>query len=71
MKRYYTAKEVQDMLGIGCQRIAQSLVRSMNAELAAKGYWVERGRFRYPSFMRSIRSYLAIWIGERTMVKLH
>ncbi len=52
---YYTAKEVQKLLGLGSIRTAQLRIKSMNEELQARGYWIERGKIprkffheRYP-----------------------
>lgn len=44
MKHFYTTKEVQQMLCLGTSRTALNRIQSMNAELEAKGYWVERGK---------------------------
>lgn len=44
MKHFYTAKEVQEMLCLGTSRTALNRIQSMNAELEAKGFWVERGK---------------------------
>lgn len=44
MKQFYTASEVKEMLNIGHIRTAQMRVKSMNDELKAKGYWIERGK---------------------------
>ncbi|MNW46840.1 hypothetical protein D3C74_241530 [compost metagenome] len=41
---YYTTAEVQQLLGLGTIRTAQMRVKSMNEELEARGYWVERGK---------------------------
>lgn len=41
---YYTSKEVQQLLGLGTLRTAQNRIKSMNEELQARGYWVERGK---------------------------
>ena len=43
-KHFYTAKEIQKILNLGTVRTAQNRIQSMNAELEAKGYWVERGK---------------------------
>lgn len=44
MKHFYTAKEVQQMLGCESIRTAQRRIQLMNEELKEKGYWVERGK---------------------------
>ena len=44
MKNFYTSKEVQEMLGLTTLRTAQLRIQSMNEELKAKGYWIERGK---------------------------
>ncbi|MNW57346.1 hypothetical protein D3C74_351430 [compost metagenome] len=41
---YYTAAEVQLLLGLGSLRTAHNRVQSMNEELQARGFWVERGK---------------------------
>lgn len=41
---YYTSKEVQQLLGLGTLRTAQLRIKSMNEELQARGYWIERGK---------------------------
>lgn len=41
---YYTTKEVQQLLGLGTLRTAQLRIKSMNEELQARGYWIERGK---------------------------
>lgn len=41
---YYTSKEVQLLLGLGSIRTAQMRIQSMNEELQARGYCIERGK---------------------------
>lgn len=43
-KNFYSSKEVMEMLDCGCLRTAQIRIQSMNEELKAKGFWVERGK---------------------------
>lgn len=44
MKNFYNAQEVKEMLDLGTIRTAHMRIQSMNAELEAKGYWIERGK---------------------------
>lgn len=43
-KHFYNSKEVQEILGLGTLRTAQLRIQSMNDELKARGYWIERGK---------------------------
>lgn len=43
-KHFYTSKEVKEMLDCGTLRTAQLRIQSMNEELKAKGFWVEKGK---------------------------
>ncbi|MEK4128573.1 hypothetical protein NYE67_02775 [Solibacillus sp. FSL W8-0474] len=43
-KNFYTAKEVQEMLGFTSLRTAHLRIQFMNEELKSKGYWIERGK---------------------------
>ncbi|MFS0822133.1 hypothetical protein [Bacillus sp. 1P02SD] len=44
MKHFYNSKDIQQLLGLGSLRTAQLRIQSMNNELKAKGYWVEKGK---------------------------
>lgn len=44
MKNFYTAKEVQQMLGFTALRTAHLRIQVMNEELKSKGYWIEKGK---------------------------
>ncbi|MNE74700.1 hypothetical protein D3C80_1707950 [compost metagenome] len=44
MKHFYTPKEVQQILELSSIRTAQLRIQFLNAELASKGYWIERGK---------------------------
>lgn len=44
MKHYYNSKEVKSILGLNSLRTAQLRIQSLNEELAAMGFWVERGK---------------------------
>ncbi len=44
MKNYYDSKDVKQLLGLGSLRTAQLRIQSMNEELSAKGFWIERGK---------------------------
>jgi len=44
MKFYYTAKEVQEMLGFGDISAAYKRIQNMNKELESKGYHIIRGK---------------------------
>jgi hypothetical protein len=63
MKHFYTAKEVQQLLSLGTSRTALNRIQSMNAELEAKGFWVERGKVpityfheKYPYLKKGTKS---------------
>lgn len=43
-KHFYTSQEVKELLDCGCLRTAQLRIQTMNEELKAKGFWVERGK---------------------------
>ncbi|WP_404336435.1 hypothetical protein [Planococcus rifietoensis] len=62
MKNFYNAQEVKEMLDLGTIRTAHMRIQSMNAELEAKGYWVERGKVpvsffheKYPYIERIVK----------------
>lgn len=44
MKHYYDSKDVKKLLGFGSIRTAQLRIQSMNEDLKARGFWVERGK---------------------------
>ncbi|AGN33747.1 hypothetical protein PANG_00027 [Paenibacillus phage PG1] len=44
MKTYYDSKDVRNLLDLGSVRTAQQRIKTLNDELAADGFWVERGK---------------------------
>lgn len=50
MKHFYSAKEVQQLLGNGSIRTSQLRIQAMNEELKSKGFWIERGKVPIPYF---------------------
>lgn len=44
IKHFYDSKDVQGILGLRCLRTAQLRIQSMNEELKARGFWIERGK---------------------------
>lgn len=44
MKNYYNSHDVKKLLNLNSLRTAQLRVKTMNDDLKAMGYWVERGK---------------------------
>ncbi|AOS69313.1 hypothetical protein CJZ71_07365 [Bacillus subtilis] len=44
MKNYYDSHDVKTLLNLKSLRTAQLRIKTMNDDLKAMGYWVERGK---------------------------